>query len=59
LAIVLAVLYAPSVASACPDCNIHNYLAKSVASSKNIIVAKAVKQVDDETALVEVTGDRL
>lgn len=39
---------------ACPHCNIHNYLAESVRSSTNIFQGTVVRQIDEQTAEVEV-----
>jgi hypothetical protein len=38
----------------CPYCNIHNFLASSVKSSKNIFLGEVIRQVDDETASIRV-----
>lgn len=39
---------------ACPECNIHNYLAGSVRSSTNIFQGEVLSQVDDRTVEVRV-----
>ena len=44
-----------TAAVACPDCNIHNNLAKSVRSSNDIIIAEVIRKLDDNTAEVKVT----
>ncbi len=49
----LLALYA-TACWACPHCNIHNYLAKSVESSKNIYVGRVLSQVDEQHAEIKV-----
>lgn len=52
---VLAVaLHAAASAEACPACNIHNHLAKSVASSANIVVGKLATNLGNWRIKVEV-----
>lgn len=55
LATVVAVLALCAMqARACPNCTIHNYLADSVRSSANIFHGSVVRQIDDQTAEIEV-----
>jgi hypothetical protein len=51
--VVFAALYITR-ANACPHCNIHNYLAASIRSSTNIFHGKVIRQIDGQTAEVEV-----
>ena len=55
-AILIFVLgfYGAASANACPACNIHNHLAKSVASSLNIVVGKLATNLGDWRIKAEV-----
>lgn len=52
--VVTLVTLSSNLASGCPHCNVHNYLASSVRSSTNIFHGKVLAQIDDRTAEVEV-----
>ena len=52
----IAVAFASADASACPACNIHNYLTASVHTSKNIFVGKIISAVGNEEAMVEIVS---
>jgi hypothetical protein len=53
--VLLALVFVASVrVSACPACNIHNYLAESVLQSTNIVVGRLSARADGERVTVEV-----
>lgn len=54
LAGLLVLILTATNCPACPMCNIHNYLYESVATSKNIFVAKVVKAAGERKAEAEV-----
>lgn len=52
-AVVAAGIFWTRLAVACPHCNIHNYLDRSVQSSTNIFHGEIVRELDDRTAEVQ------
>lgn len=49
-----SIISAAEPVTACPACNINNYLDDSVRSSHDIFVGRVIRQIDEHTAEVEV-----
>ncbi|MCP4156800.1 MAG: hypothetical protein GY757_54305 [bacterium] len=54
IAIAVFMFFCAEQANACPACNIHNYLAKSVRNSTKIFHGKVIRQINKYKADVEV-----